>query len=172
MFARLGIPEVCISDNGPPFDSKELRVFAKNYMFELNNSAPLMANSNGLVEKSVSIAKGILRKCDDPYIAMLEYRNSPLKHFGKSPNELMFNNKLMKSIVPTNVKLFKNKSPSTSNLLVDKFKNVRESQEKYYNRTAHSLPELSLSDSIRYKKRANSRAWDRAQLIKRLDERN
>ena len=175
IFSRLGIPDLCISDNGPPFQSHELDCFARDYGFDLNNSAPLLANSNGLVEKGVSIAKSILRKSDDPFISLMEYRNIRLIGIGKSPNELMFNDRIMKCKLPICNRLLNSNKNSESKDQLDlagKFRQLAKQQEKYYNRTAHNLPELAVGDSIRYKKKADSRTWDTAQLIKRLDERN
>ena len=171
IFSRLGIPEICISDNGPPFDSHKLLNFAQRSGFVLDNSAPLMANSNGLVEKSAAIAKGILRKADNQYLAMLEYRNSPLKHMDKSPNELMFNRNL-KSNLPVKSEMLNNIDNKSKSVLVDRFRRAGQLQEKYYNRSANTLSELSVGDSIRYKKHAHSRTWDRAEMIKQIDNRN
>lgn len=174
IFSRLGIVDTYVSDNGPPFFSKRLKDFAKSYGFELRNSAPLMANSNGLVEKSVAIAKNILRKSEDPYLALMQYRNSPVKNVNQSPNELMFG-RLMKTNLPVSTDLLKNHdnlNTNTKGLLAKGFRKAKQQQEKYYNRNAHILPKLSTGDSVRYKKLANARNWENAELIKRLDNRN
>ncbi|KAJ8405506.1 hypothetical protein AAFF_G00319790 [Aldrovandia affinis] len=67
------------------------------------------AQSNGLAEKGVQIIKRLLRKAaeagEDPYLAVLNYRASPLE-CGRSPAELLMNRKL------------KTKLPSAEHLLL------------------------------------------------------
>ena len=74
-----GIPDTCISDNGPQFDCHEFSRFARNYGFALVKSSPYHSRGNGKAESAVKIAKNILKKLreEDPYIALLAYRNTP-----------------------------------------------------------------------------------------------
>ena len=50
------------------------------------------AQSNGIVEKTVGTAKSMLTKCkesgQDFYLALLEYRNTPIDQIG-SPSQLL-----------------------------------------------------------------------------------
>lgn len=67
------------------------------YGFEHVTSSPLYLQSNELVENGVKIVKLLFKKAHDsntePYLALLNYRDAPLKH-GKSPAELLFSRKL------------------------------------------------------------------------------
>ena len=171
IFSRLGIPEIVLSDNGPPFHSDYLDKFSKDWKFKLDNSAPLLSRSNGLVEKYVAISKGILRKSNDPFLGILEYRNSPLKDLGKTPNELMFNGRVMRTNLPVSTNLLKEGNDNSENLKA-KFESAVVQQSKYYNKSAKDLPELNIGDSIRYRKKANERVWDKAELIENLGNRN
>ena len=47
MFARYGIPERVISDNGPQYSSQEFKDFARKYNFEHVTSSPYHPKSNG-----------------------------------------------------------------------------------------------------------------------------
>ena len=40
MFARYGIPDIVVTDNGPQFTSAELSVFAKTWMFTHDRFSP------------------------------------------------------------------------------------------------------------------------------------
>ena len=53
MFARFGIPEQVISDNGPQFSSLEVLDFLRHYNFQHTTSSPLYPQSNGMAEKTV-----------------------------------------------------------------------------------------------------------------------
>lgn len=50
--ARHGIPDVIVTDNGPPFNSVEFRDFAEKYEFEHRTSSPRYPQSNGKVENA------------------------------------------------------------------------------------------------------------------------
>lgn len=88
-FARYGIPCIIISDNGPQLTSFEFRQFASTYDFRHNTSSPYHSQSNGMAENAVKQAKAILRKCadskTDPYLALIECRNTPDQHTHTSP---------------------------------------------------------------------------------------
>ena len=79
MFARHGIADHLTSDN-MPFASCEFQAFAKEWRVKLTTSSPTYAQSNGQIERFVSVVKQMLRKADeegrDPYIALLAYRNT------------------------------------------------------------------------------------------------
>nr|XP_039253356.1 uncharacterized protein K02A2.6-like [Styela clava] len=98
IFSRHGICDVLFSDNGPQFDSRQFKEFAKEWNFEHITSSPKYSQSNGETERAVQTMKAILNKCDDEYLALLTYRNTPL-HNGYSPSQLSMGRKL-KTRVP------------------------------------------------------------------------
>ena len=88
-FARHGIPETCVSDNGPQFTSTEFKEFSRQWNFVHVTSSPAYPQSNGKVEAAVNSAKSVMRKSrkarTDQYLALLEYRNTPSQGLGTSP---------------------------------------------------------------------------------------
>ena len=78
-FARHGIPDELITDNGPQFESHEYSRFAREYGFTIVKSSPYYSRENGKAESAVKIAKNILKKSrkEDPYLSLLAYRNTP-----------------------------------------------------------------------------------------------
>ena len=58
-----------------------------------------VSQGNGEAELAVQTVKKLLKKADDPYVALLNYRATPLQH-GSSPAELMMGKKL-RTRVPT-----------------------------------------------------------------------
>ena len=99
IFARHGIPEVVVSDNGPQYSSQAFREFTKDYQFRHETSSPYYPQGNGEAERAVKTVKGLLNKSDDPYKALLAYRTTPTRT-GFSPCELLMG-RLLRSTVPT-----------------------------------------------------------------------
>ena len=92
IFARHGIPQFLILDNGPPFNSFVFAQFAKMYGFKHVTSSPYFPQGNGEAERGVQIVKRLLRSTD-PYLALLSYRSTPLKS-GFSPAKLLMGRKI------------------------------------------------------------------------------
>ncbi len=97
MFARHGIPEKIIADN-MPFNSLRFRDFAREWEIEVVTSSPHYPHSNGLVERNVQTIKRLLKKSNDSkqdaFLALLEFRNSPISGMEQSPAELLMSRKL------------------------------------------------------------------------------
>lgn len=103
IFSRFGIPRVLVADN-MPFNSHQFQSFAKLWNFQIVTSSPEYAQSNGLAEKAVHIAKQMLRKClrdqNEIEIALLEYRCTPVGNLGVAPSELLMS-RLLRTKLPT-----------------------------------------------------------------------
>ena len=93
VFARHGIPQEVISDNGPQYSSIQYKKFATEYGFFHTTSSPRFPQSNGKAERAVKTVKSLLKKAEDPYMAMLTYRSTPLSS-GFSPAELLMSRRL------------------------------------------------------------------------------
>ena len=88
-----GIPDTCISDDGPQFDCHEFSRFGCDYGFANFKFSPYYSHGNGKAESAVKIAKNILRKSreEDPYIALLAFPNTPQQgHVYSLAQRLMF----------------------------------------------------------------------------------
>lgn len=62
IFARHGVPEILITDNGPQFTSSSFSSFATDYDFRHVTSSPYFAQSNGEAERVVKTVKSLLKK--------------------------------------------------------------------------------------------------------------
>ena len=123
IFARHGIPETVMSDNGPQYTSKAYENFAKEYQFNHLTSSPYYPQSNGEAERAVCTIKGLLKKCEDSYLALLFYRMTPIQGGKYSPIELLMN-KLPRSTIPTTLELRKPRIPDPAEVY------VRDNREK------------------------------------------
>ena len=109
IMARHGICEYFHSDGGKYFTSSTFKEFAKQYDVEIVTSSPKLAQSNGMIERHVGTIKDMLKKAEDPYIALLAYRTTPL-HNGFSHAELLMGRKLHTTL-PMQPKLLNPKWP-------------------------------------------------------------
>ncbi len=92
IFARHGIPEIVVSDNGPQFSADSYANFAQQYGFEHLTSSPHYPQGNGEAERAVRTVKNLLKKSGDPYLALLAYR-TPLQ-CGYSPSQMLMSRNL------------------------------------------------------------------------------
>ncbi|KAF7642853.1 hypothetical protein LDENG_00249640 [Lucifuga dentata] len=108
-FARHGIPEVLISDNAPQFSSDTFKRFSVEWGFQHMMSSPHFPQSNGLAERGVQTVKSMLKKIHandgDPYLALLNLRNTPLEDVGVSPAQLLMGRRLRTKIPATSKQL-------------------------------------------------------------------
>ncbi len=141
LFARHGIPEEVFSDNGPCYSGESFAQFSDDYGFTHKTSSPRYPQSNGLAERTVQTVKNLLQKADDPYLALLQYRATPLQN-GYSPSELLMGRKL-RTNVPIAVSNLDPKWP-----YLDTVKNregiIRKKQAKNYDihHKVHELPQI------------------------------
>ena len=147
IFARHGIPEVVVSDNGPQYSAEVYKTFAKEYQFTHVTSSPYHPQSNGEAERAVGTIKRLLSKGKDPYLAILSYRSTPLQN-GFSPSELLMNRKL-RTTVPMTREQRKPKVPDQT-LVRAREEEIKRNLKRNYDRRygVRELPELNPGDAV------------------------
>ena len=102
IFARWGIPEELVSDNGPQFCSKEFEVFTAQLGSRHKRGAPYYPATNGLAERFVQTVKKRLKIAFSERLEfhyrldrfLMAYRNAPHAITGESPAQLMLGRSL------------------------------------------------------------------------------
>ncbi|KAJ8868302.1 hypothetical protein PR048_029818 [Dryococelus australis] len=94
IFVNYGVHGVIISDNMPSA-SWECRRFAKELDCEKKKKkkkkkSPGYPRSNELAKRFVQTAKNILRKSNDPDLALMEYRDTTIPELQRSSAQLLF----------------------------------------------------------------------------------
>ena len=150
MFARWGIPEELVSDNGTQFVSAEFRKFADEYNFKQTTSSPHYPQSNGAAESAVKIAKRILMQ-DDPHLALLSYRSTTISATGTSPSQLIMGRQVRTNLPVLRVNLVP-KWPDFDSIR-KRDASTKASYEKFYNRrySTKPLPTLQQGKTVHIK---------------------
>lgn len=60
LFARIGVPKLLVSDNGPQFISEEFQIFLRSNGIKYVTSAPYHPATNSLAERFVQSLKNVL----------------------------------------------------------------------------------------------------------------
>ena len=136
-YARHGIPDQVMSNNGPQFVSTEFATFAKTWEFDFD-----LKTAKRLLRKSISAGM-------DPYLAFLDCRNTPTQAMTTSPAQRLMGRRT-KTLIPTTQNFL---MPKTNPPRVEKsqLKERQQVQAKYYNRTTKELPTLSRGNVVRMK---------------------
>ena len=142
VFARHGIPDIVMSDNGPQYSSDEFRKFALAWEFKHITTSPRYPSSNGKAESAVKICKTLLKKSQvsksDLYLALLDHRNTPTEQTNLSPAQRLFGRqtRTLLTLSPTMLQ------PELLQPVGLKIAAGQAKQAKYYNQTAKPLKAL------------------------------
>ena len=115
-FSRYGIPDTLVTDNCPQFTSHEFQQFSRDWEFVHVSSSPHHHRSNGKVESAVKVATSLLKKAlkdnKDPWLAMLDERNTPTESLGLSPAQQLMCRRT-RTRLPTATSLLNPKFPES-----------------------------------------------------------
>lgn len=165
-FARYGIPDTLVTDNGPQFSSESFKQFSRCYGFQHCTSSPHYPQSNGRAEKAVQTVKSLMRKADednkDIYLAILELRNTPINDQLGSPAQRLMGRRT-KTLLPTSNQLLiqKTMKPAT---VQSQLKQQQNRQKQYYDQHTKQLPELNKGDKVKIQ--GNEGKWRSATITK------
>ena len=95
-FARHGILDIFMSDNGPQFINDTFKCFMKKWNIRHVTSSSCYPQSNGKVKNAVKTCKMLMKKAEksrsDICLALLDHGNTPSEATGTSPAQLIFFN--------------------------------------------------------------------------------
>lgn len=150
-FARHGIPDRVISDCGCQFACGAFRAFAKEWCFEHVTSSPRHPKANGKAESAVKIVKSLCRRAafagEDPWKAILHWRNTPTEGLHCSPAQRLMSRRLRTHLPVADQLLM----PRVITEIPEKLCLKRQIAKLNYDRSARDLPELNVGQPIRMK---------------------
>ena len=104
--ARYGIPNIIISDGGPQYTSEKFHKFCREWGISHQRSSPGNSKANGAAEAAVKTAKRMMKKChagkEDPYLGLLNLRNTPTEGLQFSPAQRLLGRKT-NTIIPSSM---------------------------------------------------------------------
>jgi hypothetical protein len=163
VLARHGLPDTLVADN-MPFASRKLQEFANEWNFKITTSSPRYPQSNGQSEKFVGTIKDLFRKAlhanKDPWMSLLDYRNTPVAGLPYSPAQLLMSRTLKDTLPRTQKQLLPAVASDGKTLL----KRRQEVMKSMYDR--HTRPKASpqVGDPVRIRVE-NERVWQPATVV-------
>ncbi|CAH2226702.1 jg3211, partial [Pararge aegeria aegeria] len=147
-FARHGIVDELITDNGPAYSSKEFRQFSVDWCFRHTTTSPNYAQANGLSERAVQTVKNIIKKSimtgSDFYLGLLNFRSTP-RDGVSSPAQLLMGRRL-NTRLPVHInKLMPERNNNSDYININ---NNRLRAKLYYDRQSRDLPELNAGEPV------------------------
>ena len=136
-----------VSDNGPCYSSAEFKKFSEDWGFHHVTSSPGHPQSNGQSERTVQTVKSMLEEADDPYKALLSYRNTPLDEVNLSPSQMLMGRRL-RTQIPMTREMLKPQLYDPEEVL-PKLKEMQRKQKLQNDKTAKELPPLMNGEFVR-----------------------
>lgn len=171
-FSRHGIPDTVVSDNGSQFSSHEFHEFSLSWEFNHVTSSPHYAKANGKAESSVKAVKQLFKKAGrdgkDPWLALLDYRNTPTEGLGNSPAQRLMSRRT-RTRLPTAASLLR---PEVIPDSTEQLEWKRRKAKLYHDRSAKQLPELEIGQEVRIAPLQKNQTWKQATCVEKLSDRS
>ena len=161
-FACHGIPDTVVSDNGPQFSSEIFREFAQKWMFKHSRISPGNSKANGAAEAAVKDAKKIMKRCraekSDPFLGLLNVRNTPSEGLSTSPVQRLFGRRT-KTTTPTADSLLQPRYDIHEDRVLKEER--RHAASVHANKTRKDLAPLAPGDKVYMQPLGRSNEWQR-----------
>ena len=171
-FSRHGIPDTVVSDNGPQFSSQEFLEFSVTWEFNHVISSPHHPKSNGKAETSVKAVKQLFKKAErdgkDPWLALLDYRNTLTEEINARPAQRLMSRRT-RTLLPTASSRLR---PEVCTQSTEKLERKRQKAKFYHDRHAKQLPEQEIGQEVRIQPLWKNQTWKEATCIEKLSDRS
>lgn len=158
------IPEKLRTDNRPQYVSAEFKAFCDDYNIEHSTLSPHYPQANGEAERAVQTVKRLWRKCEDKYLALLDYRTTPLASCGLFPSQLLMGRR-PRNKLPTSRKLLQ-PNPVNPAEVKHRLNKDKQRQAYHYDRKAgKNLATLKPGDPVRMLPLPTTKEWLPATVV-------
>ena len=115
-----------------------------------------------------NLFKKALRDGRDPWLALPEYRATPVETIGSRPAQRLMSRRT-KALMPTALNLL---HPQAVEGVEKKIKLKRQKAKSYYDRSAHPLPQLEVGQEVRVPPLKKGQSWQAESLLEQLSDRS
>ena len=172
VFARYGIPDTLVTDNGPQFASDEFAKFAKVRSFEHVTSSPRYPQSNGKAENAVKTVKRLFTKSKasggSECLALLDWRNTPTEGVGTSPAQRLMGRRC-KTLLPVTDALLQPRYSTEQD--ARSIMGAKQRQQHYYNKCAKPLEAIKPGETVRLQL-PGQKAWSPGVCVREVGPRS
>jgi hypothetical protein len=165
--------EVCTDNN--PFNSVEFKQFSTDFDFSHITSSPHYAQNrpNGKAENGVKTAKRLMEKAiedkQDPFLALLTWRNTPSEQLGCSPAQIIFGRRT-RTHLPMTVKMLQSNS-GQDDIAKGALMKAKLHQKAYYDVHSCMHPQTPPGSTVRTRWNKNEE-WKKAKVVEALPRRS
>ena len=125
------------------------------------------SQSNGKVENAVKTAKRLMTKAvesgNDPFLALLEWRNTPSEQLGQSPAQILMGRRTRTRLPTANALL----QTESTNPVQCALATAKDKQARYYNRHAKERKPFEAGQTVRVKV-DNTGQWKKGRVVNQL----
>ena len=115
-----------------------------------------------------NLMKKAFRDGRDPWIALLEYRNTPTEAVGSSPAQRLMSRRT-KTLMPTASTLLR---PRVVQGVESQIESKRQKAKLYHDKTAKPLPQLDVGQDVRVAPFQRGKSWQTGTMVKQLSDKS
>lgn len=164
-FSVHGTPHILFSDNARQYSSQHFKNFSKQWDFIHATSSPEFPQSNGLAERAVLGAKGLLEKSyrDGAFLNLLNLRNIPRDATLGSPAERLMSRQT-RAAIPVCHKLLE-PAPKDTRQVSTRLLDKRLISKRHYDKSSSPLLPLTEAQVVRMQ---TAKGYDRLGTVKEV----
>ena len=121
-----------------------------------------------LRDTAKSLIKKTLKDNRDPWLALLDQRNTPTESIGTSPAQRLMS-RHTRTLLPTATNLLHPKVPES---VIEKLKLKRQKAKWYHDRSSRILPEIEIGQDVRIAPLQKNQTWKTGTCIEKLSDRS
>ena len=163
IFSEYGVPRTVYTDQGTQFTSSDFKELAETYRFKVEHSSPRHAQANGFAEAMVKVVKNLWIKAaecnEDPHLALLYYRATPVKPGLASPAELLMARRI-RTLMPVKADLNADQQKARQAALDGKT-----TQKTHFDKKAREYENLRLHQPVHVQKDPKIGIWTKATIV-------